>query len=581
LLEQAGEWSGEIEEQIEDDWESGQSSRRTYLKTGGRLVPLVVDPAPEPRPGCGTRVRVRGARLGDDWIVGALSGIERRGALSCTTSGEQKVAVILVNFPSVSLPASVTASSMQTAFFGAGRSLDTYWREVSGGAAWATGSVFGPYTLSTGYTCDQFDAIRTAAIQAADPHADFRQYNRLFLIVPNAGSCSIGRGSLGCSSHSSSDGSFTASTTWLRADYLTANDATLSVAAHEGGHNLGLDHASSLDHGAVAVGAPGVEGTHSEYGNWYSVMGISWRIGSSYNIGHYSAFHKSRLGWLAPGSGYQTITAAAAHTVLPFETGTTGTRALRMQRGPGSDKWLWLEYRRPEGLFDTNLSSYSSNVFSGALIHYEDPASSYAAYSRVLDFHPSSTPNNFNDAALQPGESWADPYSLLRIVVDSSSQSGLVARVSYDSSCAVVNPAAQTLSAASQPGSVSVTAPTGCSWTAVSDQPWLQVTGGSSGSGNGVVSFTLSANTSGSSRTATLTIERQQVSVTQTAAVPPGSVSLQSPANSATGVALAPDLTWTAAANASSYDLHLGTSSTPPLFASGLSATSHNPGGLH
>lgn len=65
---------------------------------------------------------------------------------------------------------------------------------------------------------------------------------------------------------------------------------------------------------------------------------------------------------------------------------------------------------------------------------------------------------------------------------------------------------------------VQVTAASGCAWTASSSAPWLTVRSGSSGSGNGTVTFRVEANTIASSRTATLTIGGQAVTVTQAAA---------------------------------------------------------------
>ncbi|MDQ3282809.1 MAG: immune inhibitor A [Acidobacteriota bacterium] len=48
----------------------------------------------------------------------------------------------------------------------------------------------------------------------------------------------------------------------------------------------------------------------------------------------------------------------------------------------------------------------------------------------------------------------------------------------------------------------------------------------------------------------------------------PSATTLSSPADAATGVATAPTLSWSAAANATSYDVYLGTTSTPAFYAS-------------
>jgi hypothetical protein len=56
-----------------------------------------------------------------------------------------------------------------------------------------------------------------------------------------------------------------------------------------------------------------------------------------------------------------------------------------------------------------------------------------------------------------------------------------------------------------------------CSWTAVSNDSWITITSGSSGIGSGTVSYSIAANTTGSSRTGTITIGGQTFTVTQTA----------------------------------------------------------------
>jgi hypothetical protein len=53
---------------------------------------------------------------------------------------------------------------------------------------------------------------------------------------------------------------------------------------------------------------------------------------------------------------------------------------------------------------------------------------------------------------------------------------------------------------------VNVTAPSGCAWTAVSNQAWSQITGGASGNGNGTVTYSVNANNTTNPLTGTLTI---------------------------------------------------------------------------
>ena len=63
--------------------------------------------------------------------------------------------------------------------------------------------------------------------------------------------------------------------------------------------------------------------------------------------------------------------------------------------------------------------------------------------------------------------------------------------------------------------SVTVTAAAGCSWTAVSNSPWLSVYIGATGTGNGSVAYSVQANTTSAARTGSLTIAGNTFTVTQ------------------------------------------------------------------
>jgi hypothetical protein len=66
---------------------------------------------------------------------------------------------------------------------------------------------------------------------------------------------------------------------------------------------------------------------------------------------------------------------------------------------------------------------------------------------------------------------------------------------------------------------VGVTANSGCTWTATSNAPFVVVNSVASGNGTGTVGLTIAANT-GDTRTATVTIAGQSVTVTQAASDP-------------------------------------------------------------
>jgi len=83
-------------------------------------------------------------------------------------------------------------------------------------------------------------------------------------------------------------------------------------------------------------------------------------------------------------------------------------------------------------------------------------------------------------------------------------------------SCALtLNVPSQSLPVTAGAGSpINVSAVTGCSWTATASVPWITITGGASGVGNGSVTFTVTANT-GSGRTGAINIGSQVHTVTQ------------------------------------------------------------------
>ena len=62
---------------------------------------------------------------------------------------------------------------------------------------------------------------------------------------------------------------------------------------------------------------------------------------------------------------------------------------------------------------------------------------------------------------------------------------------------------------------IAVTTAAGCGWTAVANAPWITVTGGATGSGNGSVTFTVPTNNTGNDRTGTITIGGQTFTVFQ------------------------------------------------------------------
>jgi BACON domain-containing protein/all-beta uncharacterized protein len=76
-----------------------------------------------------------------------------------------------------------------------------------------------------------------------------------------------------------------------------------------------------------------------------------------------------------------------------------------------------------------------------------------------------------------------------------------------------LSPSSLNFGASGGAGSVNVSTTSQCTWTAVSDRGWMSITSGANGTGNGAVNVSVSANSSEASRTGTLTIAGQSVSV--------------------------------------------------------------------
>ena len=80
-----------------------------------------------------------------------------------------------------------------------------------------------------------------------------------------------------------------------------------------------------------------------------------------------------------------------------------------------------------------------------------------------------------------------------------------------------INPGGQAFTASGGSGTVTVTAPAGCTWSASNTLPSVSFTGGSSGSGNGVLSFLVAAN-AGTDLSGTFTVAGLSFDVEQQAA---------------------------------------------------------------
>lgn len=78
-----------------------------------------------------------------------------------------------------------------------------------------------------------------------------------------------------------------------------------------------------------------------------------------------------------------------------------------------------------------------------------------------------------------------------------------------------VNPTGSSMSAAGGAGSFSVSTPSHCAWTATTADPWITITAGAGGTGNGAVSFSAAPNGGAAARPGSITVNGAVYSLTQ------------------------------------------------------------------
>jgi uncharacterized protein (TIGR03437 family) len=399
----------------------------------------------------------------------------------------------------------MTQDGLRGMLFGtSGQSLDGYWREASYGKTWATGDVFGWLELDRAYSCDTLNQLAAAAMAAAARQADLSQYNRLLIYFPGPCASYLGMGTVGCSGGTS--------TAWFP---MTGFDpyVQLPVTAHEGGHNFGLNEVTGRRYEQEALGAPNDAGVRTTYYDPFTTMGNFLGI-----VGHYNARQKWQLGWLGADE-VTTVEQPGAYRIAPLGGSTGGPKALRIRRGD-LDAWLWAEYRRPAGLYESTLPV---QVFTGALIHYEDSlngdSTGVAGSTDLLDFTPGSQSydrDDFRDPALAAGQSWSDPWTPESIAVTAADAGGLSIQVSQDS-CVSLSASSALHRGGEETGSVQVTAPSGCQWQVLVSpaQSWITLTSPEAGTGNGAVTYRVAAMAEAQVRQGLLSIGRRAFQITQ------------------------------------------------------------------
>lgn len=152
-------------------------------------------------------------------------------------------------------------------------------------------------------------------------------------------------------------------------------------------------------------------------------------------------------------------------------------------------------YQEPTGLFRTVMAYACPTGSCPRLMYFANPAVSYSG-------RPTGTASQNTALALN---NTAPTVANFRQAVTGSCTYAL-------------GSTSTSVGSGTATSSVSVTAGTGCAWTAASNASWLTIISGASGSGSGTTAFSVAANTAGTSRSGTLTVAGQTFTVSQAAA---------------------------------------------------------------
>ena len=169
----------------------------------------------------------------------------------------------------------------------------------------------------------------------------------------------------------------------------------------------------------------------------------------------------------------------------------------------------------------------TAGVNWAAFVSEINPSGSTLVYSTYLG--GSGSAQGYGIAANSSGDAFITGYdsdsfdrafpattSALQGIAAYSSEAFLVRISDVTAPCRyALSPATDWISGASRPEYYNILAPSGCAWMFSSDSSWATVVSGASGAGMGVVGVAVSADNTGSTRTATFTAGGQTATLTQ------------------------------------------------------------------
>ncbi len=408
--------SGQFMEVVADYFDEGRAETSYFLSTGkGKEYLVVFAPGVNP-PAAGAWVTLNGRIQGDTVYATGVAREMLPTGLGNSPIGEQRFVIALIRFRNDPVGnENVTIPQVQDKMFSPAYSVTDWFDEASYGKTFATGDVFGWFTLDMDRGCNA-GGWRTAVIPMLDALTDLTQYNRLYIMVPQGGGCTWGGlGTLGASTYNTNDGPWTTTTSWTRSEYfnetLTNPRGAVFVTAHEVGHNFGQNHGNSLtwdqNRALGDFNCDGCGGVDTAYADKFSALGGSWRPG------HHNAEHKRNLNWFNPGNVLD-VTHSGIYEISPYENNTNLPIVLKIVRGwapvYGRNEYLLAEWRQPIG-YDTELDHLNNAAYNGLFVHWDFRTNTYG-YN--LDMTPGDA--EMRNAPLPFGQQWDDLYTKVSLL---------------------------------------------------------------------------------------------------------------------------------------------------------------------
>jgi hypothetical protein len=327
-------------------------------------------------------------------------------------------------------------------------------------------------------------------------------------ITVTSGASGTGSGSVGFSVGANPNNASRTGTLTVAGQTFTITQTGVSCIFSISPTSQSFGYSGGTDSIGVTAAAPDCSWTATNNDGWINVT--SGTSGSGNGTVNYSVAANSgaaRTGTLTIGGQTFTVTQATSPGVLQFSSATYsvgengGSVVLNVARTGAAGGAVSVDYATSDGTATAN--------------------SDYTAASGTLNFADGETQkaitiNVNDDAAVEGDETFTVALSNPTGGATLGSVNAATVTIIDNDTCSYsINPTSHASPAAGDAGSVSVTSPVGCNWTATSNDPtWINVTSGASSSAAGTVGYTVAAN-AGAARTGTVTIAGQTFTVTQ------------------------------------------------------------------